>query len=337
MKKHSIAFATSAALVAASASAESSAPFMQPAPKTKHPVAALDTQPITPNFADPTTEILDLEEERNQRLTVPVMIEGMGPYDFMIDTGSQATAVTHQINEGLSLTPLGTAILVGMASRRPVNVVEVDSLTVGSYTIEDLEAPVLDRQHVGADGIIGLDSLQDFRVLMDFREETIALEDVTGAKNSHRGFEIVVRARSKLGQLLITDALVEGVRATVIIDTGAQMSLANNALRDRIRRKRATEVETTDVNGVSMMGQMALVRSLKIEGLSLTNVPLTFADAPAFEALGLKDKPVLSLGMQHLKMFDRVAIDFSRQRILFDIPRDIARQMRRSRRNSYSF
>jgi len=50
-------------------------------------------------------------------------------------------------------------------------------------------------------------------------------------------------------------------------------------------------------------------------------VPITFADTPAFEALGLQDKPVLSLGMQHLRLFDRVAIDFTKRQILFDLPR----------------
>jgi len=295
-----------------------------------------EEQAVAPSLTDPATEILDLDEERNKRLTVPVMIGGTGPYNFMIDTGSQATAVTHQINQDHSFTPLGTATLVGMASRRPVNVVEVNDLTVGSHTINDLAAPVLNRTHVGADGIIGLDSLQDFRVLIDFRKETIALEDVTKKKNYRRGFEIVVRARQKLGQLLITDAVVEGVRATVIIDTGAQASLANNALRNRIRAKRAAEVTTTDVNGVSMIGHLSYVRSLEIEGLVLKNVPLTFADAPAFEALGLKDTPVLSLGMQHLKMFDRVAIDFTRQRVLFDVPRDVARALRGVNYSGYS-
>lgn len=294
------------------------------------------TESVAPNPTDPATEVLDLDEERNRRLTVPVMIEGSGPYDFMIDTGSQATAVTHQINEGLQLTPFGTATLVGMASVRPVEVVEVSSMSFGSHTIEDLISPVLDRQHVGADGIIGLDSLQDFRVLIDFREETIALQDVSDDRNYRRGFEIVVRARQQLGQLLITDAMVEGVRATVIIDTGAQASLGNLALRERIRTKRAEEVTTTDVNGVELVGQMSFVRSLDIEGLSLRNVPLTFADAPAFEALGLQDQPVISLGMQHLRMFDRVAIDFSRQRILFDVPRDVARALRRQRNRGFN-
>lgn len=291
---------------------------------------------IAPNLADPTTEILTLEEERNNRFTLPVMIGTAGPFNFMIDTGSQATAVTHQINEGLQLRPSGTATLVGMASRRPVNVVEVDTMTFGSHTVYDLVSPVLDRQHVGADGILGLDSLQGFRVLIDFRDETIAVQDVSEARSGRSGFEIVVRARQQLGQLLITDALVEGVSATVIIDTGAQSSIGNLALRERIRSKRAEEVTTTDVNGVDMVGELANVRSLSIGGLSLQNVSLAFTDAPAFESLGLKDRPVISLGMQHLKLFDRVAIDFSNQRILFDVPRDVARELRRQRNRSFN-
>ena len=288
---------------------------------------------IAPDLASPATEILSLEQERHDRLTVPVLIDGNGPFNFMIDTGSQATAVTHEINQTLALPLVGTATLIGMASRRPVQVVELGRLSLGNHEIVGLISPLLHRQHVGADGIIGLDSLQDLRVLFDFRADTIAVENM--ADNSgRRGFEIVVRAKQKLGQLLITDAIVEGVRATVIIDTGAQTSLANNALRDRIRAKRASEVTTTDVNGVSMTGQLSLVRSLTIGGLNLTNIPLTFADAPAFEALGLKDQPVLSLGMQHLRLFDRVAIDFSRQRILFDVPRDVAKAMREARRTN---
>lgn len=297
-------------------------PVTQPGP---------EIEAVAPNLNDPATQVIDLEEDRNNRFTLPVMVEGAGPYDFMIDTGSQATVVTHQINEGLQLTPFGTATLVGMASRRPVDVVEVDSMSFGTFTVHDLISPVLDRNNVGADGIIGLDSLQDLRVLIDFRDETIAVQDVTELENERRGFEIIVRARQELGQLLITNATIEGVRATVIIDTGAQASMGNLALRNRIRAKRAQEITTTDVNGVELVGELSYVRSLSIKGLSLRNVALTFADAPAFEALGLSDTPVLSLGMQHLQMFDRVAIDFSRKRILFDVPREIARELRRAR------
>jgi predicted aspartyl protease len=329
LRQPALAAATAALLAASLASANSASPMpgaaQVPAPA---PAPAL----INPAVA----EVLALDEERNRRLTVPVHIDGSGPFDFMIDTGSQATAVTREINATLGLRPAGTATLVGMASRRAVELVEVARLDIGSHTITDFAAPVLERAHVGADGIVGLDSLQDFRVMIDFREQTIALEDMRGREPGRRGFEIVVRARQKLGQLLITDAIVEGVHATVIIDTGAQASLANNALRERIRTQRASEVTTTDVNGVDLIGQMSLMRTLTIEGLSLTNVPLTFADTPAFEALGLTDTPALSLGMQHLALFDRVAIDFANRRVMFDVPADIARAMRQNRARGFN-
>lgn len=308
-------------------------------PAAADPPTPIETQSsaVATGLVDPAAEVLALEEEQNRRLTIPVRIDGSGPFNFMIDTGSQATAITREINERLRLRSAGTAMLVGMASRRMVDLVEVARLDIGSHSITDLTAPVLERVNVGADGIVGLDSLQDFRVLLDFRDQTIALEDMRDRRASSRGFEIVVRARQRLGQLLITDAVVEGVRATVIIDTGAQASLANNALRDRIRTKRASEVTTTDVNGVDLVGQMSLMRNLTIEGLSLTNVPLTFADTPAFESLGLTDTPALSLGMQHLALFDRVAIDFANRRVMFDVPRDLAKAMRAARRGGQAF
>ena len=293
---------------------------------------ASGSEALTTGMIDPAAEVLTLDQERHRRMTVPVMVDGTGPFAFMIDTGSQATAITHEIRASLGLVPSGTATLVGMASRREVDMVDITQIEFGSHAYTDFTAPVLESGNVGADGIIGLDALQDFRVLIDFRKQTIAVED-TSERDRGNGFEIIVRARTKLGQLLITDALVEGVRATVIIDTGAQASLANTALRERIRAKRAQEVITTDVNGVNLVGELAFVRTLTIAGLSLTNVPLTFADTPAFAALGLQDQPVLSLGMQHLALFDRVAIDFARQRIMFDVPRDLAKALREAKRH----
>lgn len=306
------------------------------------PAAADSPAPVPPlpsavtGIVDPQAEVLILEADRHTRMTLPVLVEGIGPFAFIIDTGSQATAVTPEIRTAAALAPAGTATLVGMASRREVDLVDVGRIEFGNNSYTNFAAPVLLRENVGADGIIGLDALQNFRVLIDFRKQTIAVENAA-TKAKPGGYEIVVRARSRLGQLLITDAMVEGVRVTVIIDTGAQASLANLALRDRIRAKRAHDVVTTDVNGVDIVGQLAFVRSLTIAGLSLEDVPLTFADTPAFAALGLQDQPVLSIGMQHLALFDRVAIDFANQRILFDVPADVARAMREAKRStSYS-
>ncbi len=279
-----------------------------------------DEKAAAPGLTDPAHEVIGVEEDYYQRLTVPVTIDGVGPFDFMIDTGSQATVVTDSVNSRVPLPSAGTAIIVGMASRKEVEMVGVESLGLGTRTIYDFDAPLLMRSHVGADGILGLDSLQDMRVLIDFRTETMSVMDAP-QKHSRRGYEIIVRAKSKHGQLLITNALVDGVRTTVIVDTGSQGSVANLALRDRIRQRRAQDITALDVNGHELVAPMSFARSLKIQDMEFSNVAISYADTPAFKELGFTDQPVLSLGMQSLRLFDRVAIDFSKREILFDLPR----------------
>lgn len=276
-------------------------------------------------LAEPVTDLLRIQPQRDQRFSVPVMIDNMGPFRFMIDTGSQATAVSREITRSLALPHRGRVNLLGMASLRQVDMAGISRLTVGRHHIDDIAAPVLERANIGADGIIGLDALQDFRVLIDFRSHSMALEDMRGVRRPDAGFEIVVRAQPRMGQLLVTNALVEGIRTTVIIDTGAETSMANPALREKLRRKREGEIITTDVNGVDLVGHVAVVRNLKLASLKINNVPLAFADSPVFAALGLAESPALALGMQHLALFDRVAIDFARNRLLFDVPKSAQR------------
>ncbi len=273
----------------------------------------------SPDDADAGTETVLGKEDRYQRMTVPVTIEGKGPFRFMIDTGSQATVITQTLSDKLQLKPVGTATVVGMASAEPVELVQLNGLEFAARVFDNISAPLLEERNVGADGIIGLDSLQDMRVLINFRDYTIAV-DQSKSRYSNRGYEIVVRARRKLGRLIITDAMIDGVRTAVIIDTGAQSSVGNIALRDSLRSKNSVAVSAIDIHGNSMAGTQSVARSLKIGAMKLGNVPITFANSPAFDAMGLRDKPVMVLGMASLRLFDRIAIDFAREKVMFDLP-----------------
>lgn len=265
------------------------------------------------------TDVIQANRDRYERLTIPVTIEGKGPYRFMIDTGSQATAVSRAISEEVGMTLLGRATLVAMGSRREVDLVRLNGLEFAGRLYDNLEAPLLEARHVGADGILGLDSLQDLRVLMDFKEDRMTVADA-GSLGGNRGYEIVVKARRKLGQMIITNAKVDGIKTAVIIDTGAQNTVGNQALRNRLRAKSDTLVQSTDVNGVLITGNLAFAKKVTIDGLELNNVPISFSQSPAFAALGLENQPTVILGMRNLRSFDRVAIDFATRRILFDIP-----------------
>lgn len=282
--------------------------------------AAQEAEPADHFTQPPGADLVETEDDRHLRMTIPVTIDGQGPFRFMVDTGSQATVVTREVSEQLALEPAGTGTLVGMASKKVVPLVELHGLEFANRVFDNLTSPLLEAQNVGADGIIGLDSLQDLRVLIDFTQETIAVVDAD-APGTSRGYEIVVRARRKLGRLIITDAEVEGIRTALIIDTGAQYSYGNLALREKLKLRRGATIISKDVNGVQVTGDLMLARKLDIGRLSLTDLPIAFSDSPAFQALGYIDRPALSLGMLHLRAFDRIAIDFSTRKVFFDLPR----------------
>ena len=271
--------------------------------------------------AVPEVEIIELGQERYRRMTVPVTIGSEGPFRFMLDTGAQATVVSRALADRLALNDRKPAILVGMASRREVETTPIEDVGLGSRSFYIRTAPVVEGVNIGgADGILGLDSLQDQRVLIDFVNERISVADAEEL-GGNRGYEIIVKARERLGQLIITEARLDGIRVAVVVDTGAQGSIGNPALERRFRRNRHVgETELTDINGVVMGGMVKLGSELHIGRARLENIPILFADSPTFHALGLGDEPALILGMTELKLFRRVAIDFKTRRVLFDLP-----------------
>jgi predicted aspartyl protease len=203
-----------------------------------------------------------------------------------------------------------------------VETTPIEDFTLGSRNFYIRQAPVLEGAHIGgADGILGVDSLQNQRVLLDFVRSEIAVADAEQL-GGNRGYEIVVKARERLGQLIITSARLDGVQVEVIVDTGAQGSVGNMALFERLRRNRKLEdTEMTDVNGHTLGGVVRIASRLELGRASVSNFPILFADSRPFHSLGLADKPALILGMTELRLFRRVAIDFKTRRVLFDLPR----------------
>ncbi|MFM2372230.1 MAG: hypothetical protein RIS85_1952 [Pseudomonadota bacterium] len=294
--------------------------------------------PFTPAMAQPESaptpppaitvptdaELVKLAQDRYDRYTVPVHIGPTGPFRFLIDTGAERTILSHDTATRLGLSATGTATVVGVAGARPVSIVEVDELSIGRRTFYGLSTPLLESEYIGADGIVGVDSLQDQRVLIDFVSDRIAIGDAAKLGGA-RGFEIVVSARRKSGQLIMADARVDGIATSIVIDTGSDTSIGNLALRKALSRRVQTRPTTLlSVTGQSITAELATTSLIEVGGVQLHNTPLAFADALAFHRLGLERKPAMLMGMAQLRMFSRVAIDFSTRRILFDLPTGVA-------------
>jgi len=277
-----------------------------------HPAMAQEAVP-----ADVVATRTDVE----LRMTVPVHIGEAGPFRFMIDTGAQNTVIGESLAARLRLPEGKGAVVTGVAGTLPVRTVMVDEIVLGRRSYYAITAPLLDERNIGAEGIVGIDTLQGQRVLIDFRANTMTIDEKRNIGNDE-GFDIVVVARRKSGQLIMTDARIDGVAVSVVIDTGAEGSIGNRALQQALGKRGAALIPTVlySVTGQQIPADIALTRRLSIHGMEITNVSIAFVDAPPFRLLGLDKKPALLLGMRELRVFPRIAIDFPSRRVFFAIP-----------------
>ncbi len=269
-------------------------------------------------------------EDQSNRMTVPVTVNGQGPFQFVIDTGADRTVISKELAEQLALPKSGTAKLHAMGGTGQVTIVKIDRFQVSDKISRKVKAAALSRKFLGADGLIGIDSLKGQRIVMDFQAGSMTLQaSDTPEDDLPDGADvIVVTARTRLGQLVLADADANGQKVWVIVDTGAQNSVGNNRLRKlMVARNPATVVkpiQMIDVLGKSTPADYTVVNRLRIGGVMLGNAALAFADAHPFKLFELEGKPSMLLGLESLRVFQRVSVDFAARKVKFLMPSGMA-------------
>ena len=270
------------------------------------------------------TEDVRFKNDQEDRMTVPVKLGGAGPYRFLVDTGADRTAVSRDIVARLKLVSAGGVQLHSISGVSSVGTARIDNVQVTRTPEQSIDAAVLESSNMGADGILGVDLLHSQRVVFDFENKTMS---IVPAGTPDRGYEpdaIVVRARKKNGRLIVTDAVANGEPLTIVLDTGSQVSVGNLALRRRLVGRSLIDldksVELESVTGSKIVGDYMFVRDLTIGGIGLTNLAVVFTDAHTFKQLGLEGKPALLLGMNAIRAFKKVSIDFANRKFRVVLP-----------------
>lgn len=276
---------------------------------------------------DPAAEV-STGLDRSLRMTVPVMINGQGPFDFVVDTGADRTVISEELAKQLGLPQSGTATLHAMGGSAKVRLVRIGTVQVSTNTARHVQAAALPRRNIGADGLLGIDSLKNQRIVMDFQSHTFRVEPAAAPEETvpDDAEQIIVTARTRLGQLVMVDADANGQKIWVVVDTGAQNSIANTRLR-ALLVKRAPDTEIRSINMVDVLGRSTLaeytiVRKLRIGGISMGNAAIAFADAHPFRLFGLLRKPSMLLGVEGLRSFRRVSVDFATRKVKFLLPEE---------------
>ncbi len=297
-------------------------------------VAALLAGPVSAQLAiaPPSPPPLPLDDDTilafgdaDLRMTVPVRIGGRGPWDFIVDTGAERTVVSRQLAGVLGLPAGANVRVTAMTGTSTVGTVIVPKLSVSTISQATIQAPALETRHMGAVGMLGIDALQGHSVAIDFDAKQMKLRPSRRrtARLRTNTDEIVIVAKSLFGQLIVTDAHWRNVRIAVVIDTGSPVSIGNRALLAAIakRPKPLGPLSMTSATGQVLVTDAFVVDRLEVGGVGFSNVRVAFSDAPPFRRFGLDKRPALLLGMDVLRLFRTVNIDFANREIRFRFPR----------------
>lgn len=264
---------------------------------------------------------------KDDRMTVPVHIGGGGPWPFIIDTGAQRTVISRELANVLKLRRGRDVTLTAMTSTSRVSTAVIPSIRVSTISGEEIEAPALAARNLGAPGLLGIDTLQDKKVSIDFTAQTMTVSPSVkrpGRKlPPRRDDEVVVTARNYLGQLVVTDAYYRGRPIRVVLDTGAAVSVGNAAFHRLAGRNGTRPVEMTSVVGEQLRADFKTVGDVTFGGVVIRNLPVAFADAAPFRQFKLDKRPALLLGMDALSLFPRVDIDFPNRELRLRKPEDM--------------
>ena len=146
-------------------------------------------------------ETLQLELLRTDRMTVPVSVDGRGPYAFIVDTGSERTVIARELAAHLGLGAGTTATVHSMTEVSRIATVVIPALEVGRRTVSDIHAPALARNHLGAEGLLGVDSLRSQRVELDFVRRQMTVVPSRSPQPRWDDDAIVITARNRFGHL----------------------------------------------------------------------------------------------------------------------------------------
>ena len=317
-----LALALMGSAVTGGAAAEAQAPRIskpRPAPRDIPPMPALPPAAIDNSLAIGGNDIKARQVET--RMTVEVMVNGHGPYRFLVDSGADTSVVGLRLAQDLQL-PLGTPVILnGMTARSIVDRVRVGELSLGQTSIRNLEVPALKEQDLGGDGMLGIDTLTKQRLMLDFETLLIKVEDPREPVKYLDG-EIVITAQRRHGQLILTEARAAGLPIEAVIDTGSEITIGNLALRNKLVRNNRDKfwtVATTGVTGVTVNLEMAVISELRLGPVTLRNVTIAFADVPPFTVFGMSKQPSLLLGTDILATFRRVSLDFEARKVRFQL------------------
>jgi len=211
---------------------------------------------------------------RDALIVIPVRINQAGPFDFMVDTGSQVTVIDPSLASELNLKVQGRVGLVSVVNFAQASATVLDTLEADSHVIEKSPAIVQDLRPIQAAdphirGVLGESFLAHFDLFVDYGHKLLCLDETSAMRDSVRGERIsFIRPQHPEDELPFLERLVVSVRLS---GTGKQPILL--------------QLDSGSDGPILYPGSdqpevQALVQSATLQGANTTDAQRAFAVLP---------------------------------------------------------
>ena len=267
----------------------------------------------------------------HNEIILQVKVNGKGPFNMMLDTGTDPSAIDLATARelGIKLIPIGKPATGGGTEMNLPYGTELSLVDLGSFTVKDLEAVAISLSKVSErlgkplHGVLGHSLLHGRVVQIDYPKRVVRFYSESPfsktANQPNTPTRTVVSFRYD-DNVLIDDVSVNGKKVVANLDTGSSGSfsltpaaVANLGLEDEVSRaKVATDV---GYNGVSE-NREGKVSNVTVGGISVDAAAATFFG----KGTGRDKKPWgINIGNVFLKDFV-LTIDYRKKLLLLERP-----------------
>jgi predicted aspartyl protease len=273
-------------------------------------------------IAGPAHAEAPLRWDATGHVVVPATVDGKGPFDFILDTGADESAVYAWFAKALDLPKGKAGQLSGATGTAAMTASKVQALSVDGRTLRDIEADTVPDRADGARiaGVAGVDLMAGRLTVIDFGCKTVALLPLQGAPADIAGPGAVpIKAGSiRDGKQLTLPVTVNGAPGVAVLDSGAKATAINlkfalaagvdplsHAFRDAEPSRGATMV--------SVASRVGPIGTVRFAGLTRPAVTARVLDLPYLQSAGLANVPAMNMGLD-LLAGTRLTLDYSARR-----------------------
>lgn len=217
---------------------------------------------------------------KNYLVVIPVRVNDAGPFDFLLDTGTNSTLVTPELAGRLHLRPTSSISLVTLSGTEVVPRAVLDSLALGTKSLKRLEVIFDDLSGVrSADsricGVLGQNFLSQFNYLIDYRERYLEFEENNDLAKRLVGTPLKIEQDE--GKMIVRSETARPVKESLrlVLDSGASHLVIFPPASFRLRiEPEHRESFLTTTNATGTLVRQGWLHDLSVGGEHIVSLPV---------------------------------------------------------------